>query len=120
MRFAGSRVRAPPVASFQGALDLRDKRIERGANGAGILLIDQQRLQRRRPRADLRKAERPGRTRQRVGEPDQRIVAGQGSALTRGLQLRELIGAPGKETLAERGEGIGGDGECSVAGWWDI
>ena len=46
-----------------------------------------------------------------MGEPDQRIVAGQGSSLKRdGLQLRELIGAAGKEALAQRGEGIGGDG----------
>jgi hypothetical protein len=27
-----------------------------------------------------------------------------------GLQLRELIGATGEEALAQRGEGIGGDG----------
>jgi len=31
-----------------------------------------------------------------------------------GLQLRELIGAADEEALAQRGEGIGGDGWGSV------
>lgn len=49
-----------------------------------------------------------------MGEPDQRIVAGQGSGLKRnGLQLGELIGAAGEETLAQWGDGIGGDGRGS-------
>ncbi|WP_434722339.1 hypothetical protein [Mesorhizobium sp. RIZ17] len=46
-----------------------------------------------------------------MGEADQRIVARQGNSLIcDGLQLRELIGAASEEALAQRGEGIGGDG----------
>ena len=81
-------------------------------------MFDQQCLQRRSPRADLRKAERACSAGERVGEADQRIVAGQGNSLMRdSLQLRELIGAAGEEALAKRGEGIGGDGRGSGVGW---
>jgi hypothetical protein len=42
-----------------------------------------------------------------VGDTDERVVAGEESGLMRdGLQLDELIGAPGEETLAKRGERI--------------
>ncbi|MBZ9658694.1 hypothetical protein LB523_06525 [Mesorhizobium sp. ESP-6-4] len=49
-----------------------------------------------------------------MSETDQRVVAGQASGLMRdGLQLGELIGAAGEETLAEGSEGVGWDGQCS-------
>lgn len=81
--------------------------MERGFGRRFIPILDQQRLQRGRPRADLPKPERTRRPRQRVGDTNHCIAGGEGIALTcNGLQLRELIGASDKETLPERGERI--------------
>lgn len=95
-----------PGQSGQRPLDLRDQGIERRANAPAIRLLDEQRLQFGRPNADFRKAERPRRTGERMGEADQSVV-GAGQGLTHGLQFAKLIGAAGEETLAQRGEGIG-------------
>lgn len=55
-------------------------------DGSAIHLLDQQRLQFRRPHADLRKTERPRRTGKRVGDMDQGgIGTGEETAFTRGL-----------------------------------
>lgn len=82
-------------------------------DGSVIHLLDQQRLQFRRPHTDFRKTECPRRTGERVGDTDQgRVGIGEGTAFTDGLQFRELIGAPGEETLTQRGEGIVWDGSA--------
>jgi hypothetical protein len=96
----------PPDLLYQG--------IERRAHAPAIRLLDQQHLQRGRPRADFGEAECAGRAGEGVGDADQRIVANEGSSLMRdGLQLGELIGAADEEALAQRGEGVDCDGRRS-------